>query len=206
MSLHLNNVSVNIAGQVILDDVSLSVATHEIIALTGRSGSGKSTLLRVIAGIVRPTSGTVMWDEFDLTMRKTHERKVGMVFQDRVLFPHLDVARNIAFGLKYTDIEPTQRVSELLALVGLSGFEKRNVQTLSGGEAQRVALVRALAPRPRVLLLDEPLGALDLETRRELTVDLRGLLQAEQCTAIHVTHDLDEAQQVADRVVALSDL
>jgi thiamine transport system ATP-binding protein len=206
MSLQIRNISAILDDQLILNDVSLTVDKHEIVALTGRSGSGKSTLLRIIAGIIQPSAGSVMWDDVDLTHRKTHERQVGMVFQDRVLFPHLDVARNIAFGLKYTNIDPAARVAELLELVGLAGFQKRKVQTLSGGEAQRIALVRALAPRPRVLLLDEPLGALDLETRRELTADLRGLLQVERCTAIHVTHDPEEAHQIADRVVALSDL
>jgi thiamine transport system ATP-binding protein len=160
----------------------------------------------VIAGLVQPVAGSIRWDDINLTKLKTHERKVGMVFQDRVLFPHLNVGKNIAFGLRYTDIVPRPRVTELLELVGLTGFERRSVQTLSGGEAQRVALARALAPKPRVLLLDEPLGALDVETRRELTADLRLLLRAEQTTAIHVTHDPVEAHQIADRVLSISGL
>ncbi len=206
MTLTVDKVSVNFDGEQILDTVSLTVETNEIVALTGRSGSGKSTLLRVIAGIATPDAGTVRWDDIDLSTLKTHERKIGMVFQDRLLFPHLDVGKNIAFGLRYTDIDPKRRVAELLALVGLSGFDRRKVQTQSGGEAQRVALARALAPRPRVLLLDEPLGALDVATRRELTTDLRALLQAENSTAIHVTHDPEEAAQIADRIVSMSQL
>jgi thiamine transport system ATP-binding protein len=212
MSLDVSHISVVIDGHAILNNVSLQVPTGSVVALTGRSGSGKSTLLRVIAGLMTPTSGSVHWDGVDITTMPTYQRRIGLVFQDRLLFPHLDVGKNIAFGLRYAnhhaqqDPNQAQRVSELLSLVGLSGFEKRKVHTLSGGEAQRVALARALAPRPRMLLLDEPLGALDLETRRSLTLLLRGLLQAESTTALHVTHDPEEAAQVADRIVTMDSL
>jgi thiamine transport system ATP-binding protein len=203
MTLIVDNVSASIGGQLILDGFSLTVTSGSIVALTGRSGSGKSTLLRIIAGLLLPTSGSISWNDTPLTEVPTHQRQIGLVFQDRLLFPHLDVGRNIAFGLRYTDIEPTRRTSELLSLVGLEGYERRAVHTLSGGEAQRVALARAIAPRPRMLLLDEPLGALDIDTRRSLTSLLRQLLQAESITALHVTHDPHEATQVADRVVTM---
>ncbi len=206
MTLVVDSVSVSFAGHAVLRQFSLIIPTHAVVALTGRSGSGKSTLLKVIAGLVQPDSGTVSWDGVDLTRVPTHLRGVGMVFQDRVLFPHLDVYGNIAFGLRRSGIDKraiTQRVEELLHLVGLEGFAKRKVDTLSGGEAQRVALARALAPRPRVLLLDEPLGALDLDTRRQLTADLALLLRKDGTTALHITHDPDEAAQVADVVVQM---
>ena len=221
MTLHVKSVSVAFDAAKVLDRVSLTIPTGTVTALTGASGTGKSTLLKVIAGLTRPDSGSVFWDEIDLTQKPTHQRQVGMVFQDRVLFPHLDVRGNIAFGLqrnRATDSRTTsnrttinrttinRRVSELLDLVGLVGFEQRAVGTLSGGEAQRVALARALAPKPRVLLLDEPLGALDLDTRRQLTTDLARLLTIEGTTALHVTHDPQEAATIADRVVAIDEL
>ena len=216
MTLHVTSVSVAFDAAKVLDRVSLTIPTGTVTALTGASGTGKSTLLKVIAGLTRPDSGSVLWDEIDLTQKPTHQRQVGMVFQDRVLFPHLDVRGNIAFGLqrnRATDSRATinrtfinRRVSELLDLVGLAGFEHRAVGTLSGGEAQRVALARALAPKPRVLLLDEPLGALDLDTRRQLTIDLAQLLTIEGTTALHVTHDPQEAATIADRVVAIDEL
>lgn len=205
MTLVVDKVSVTFDGLCVLDKFSLTIPTGTVVALTGRSGSGKSTLLKVIAGLHPPDCGTVSWDGINFTHLATHLRHVGMVFQDRVLFPHLDVAGNIAFGLRGTargDVR--QRVEQLLELVGLPGFAKRRVDTLSGGEAQRVALARALAPRPRVLLLDEPLGALDLDTRRQLTADLAALLRHEGTTALHVTHDPEEAAQVADVLVHMS--
>jgi ABC-type Fe3+/spermidine/putrescine transport system ATPase subunit len=234
MTLRLEEVSVSFDGRPILKTVSLLINTGETVALTGRSGSGKSTLLKVIAGLLPLESGRVMWDSTDLTHMPTYQRQVGMVFQDRLLFPHLNVGENVAFGLRYSTSTSTsasaddkslnhkssfrlpfrsrtspvtkERVHELLELVGLAGFERRAVATLSGGEAQRVALARALAPKPRVLLLDEPFGALDLELRRELTAEVRQLLRHEAVTAIHVTHDPEEAAAVADRVIDMSAL
>ncbi len=206
MTLVVDNVSVGFDGQPVLQRFSLSIPTGTVVALTGRSGSGKSTLLKIVAGLMKPTSGTVSWDGIDLTGVPTHRREVGMVFQDRVLFPHLDVSGNIAFGLRNRGADKraiTNRVGQLLDLVGLAGFETRRVDTLSGGEAQRVALARALAPRPRVLLLDEPLGALDIDTRRQLTTDLASLLRHDGTTALHVTHDPDEAAQVADVIIRM---
>jgi thiamine transport system ATP-binding protein len=193
----------------VLRDVSLSVAAGEIVALLGPSGSGKSTLLRVIAGLVAPTAGTVHLDGEDITALPTHRRDVGMVFQDEQLFPHRDVAGNIAFGLRMhgwrrPDIE--RRVAELLDLVGLAGFERRDVTSLSGGEAKRVALARSLAPSPRVLLLDEPLTGLDRELHDRLAVDVARILRAAGTTALLVTHDGEEAAAIADRVVRLGEL
>jgi thiamine transport system ATP-binding protein len=206
MTLVVRDVSVVIGTTTILHPISLTIATGEVVALTGRSGSGKSTLLKVIAGLVAPTSGSVEIDGSDVTAMATHQRGVGLVFQDRVLFPHLNVAQNVEFGLLQVRPRPSRhdrldRVDSLLRLVGLPGFAGRSVTNLSGGEAQRVALARALAPRPKVLLLDEPLGALDLETRSRLTTDLATLLRAEGTTALHVTHDPTEAARIADRVM-----
>lgn len=206
MTLVIDSVSISFGGRPVLQQFSLTIPTGTVVALTGRSGSGKSTLLKVVAGLVKPTSGTVSWDGIDLTGLPTHRREVGMVFQDRVLFPHLDVTGNISFGLRKRGADTrkiTDRVGQLLDLVGLAGFETRRVDTLSGGEAQRVALARALAPRPRVLLLDEPLGALDIDTRRQLTTDLASLLRHDGTTALHVTHDPEEAAQVADVIIRM---
>ena len=171
-----------------------------------RSGCGKSTLLRVIAGLLVPTHGTVAIDGFDMSTQAPHRRGVGLVFQDDVLFPHLDVHDNVAYGLRATRVARRAigpRVAELLALVGLPGFERRDVVTLSGGEAQRVALARALAPRPRVLLLDEPFGALDPDLHDRLVGDVRAVLRTLGTTAVHVTHDRVEAATMADRLVTL---
>ncbi len=193
----------------VLDDVSVRVDRGEIVGLLGPSGSGKSTLMRVIAGILAPDGGRVWWDGADLTTTPTHLRRFGFVFQDEQLFPHRDVAGNIGFGMRMQrrpKHEIGERVDELLALVGLDGFGGRSVTELSGGEAKRVALARALAPRPRLLLLDEPLTGLDRDLHDRLAGDLRRVLTEVGITAIHVTHDLDEATTVADRIVRMEDL
>lgn len=178
------------------------VAHGEIVALTGPSGCGKSTLLRAIAGIEHLDTGRVQWNGVDLTDVPTHKRGFGMVFQDGQLFAHRNVGENIAYGLHVQRLPRTERsarVAELLTLIGLPGAELRPVDTLSGGERQRVALARSLAPRPGLLLLDEPLSALDAELRERLALDMRGILQETDTTAILVTHDLREADAVADR-------
>jgi thiamine transport system ATP-binding protein len=189
-----------------LDDVDLTVDDHELVAVLGPSGSGKSTLLRAIAGLELLDQGTIRWDGADLTGVPPHRRSFGLMFQDYALFPHKDVAGNVAFGLRMQrrpDAEVRRRVAEVLALVDLDGFEQRSVTTLSGGEQQRVALARAVAPEPRLLMLDEPLGALDRTLRDRLTEELRDLLQRLGMTAIYVTHDHAEARALGDRLVVM---
>lgn len=191
----------------VLERFTMTVATGEVVALLGPSGSGKSTLLRVIAGLLVPESGSITLDGEDLGTTPTHRRGIGMVFQDEQLFPHRDVARNIAFGLEMTRVDRTQRqrrVAEMLDLVGLPDFGHRSVADLSGGEAKRVAVARALAPAPRVLLLDEPLTGLDRELHDRLAVEVAAILRRAGTTAIWVTHDLQEASVVADRIIELS--
>ena len=206
MRLTLERIGVAIDGRRILDDVSLDVADGERLALLGPSGSGKSTALRVIAGLQPPSAGRVLLDGGDVTRVPAHRRGAGLVFQDAALFPHRDVAGNVGFGPRVAGLaedERRARVSDALELVGLAGTERRNVTTLSGGEAQRVALARALAPRPEVLLLDEPLGALDGPLRRRLQTDLRELFERLGLTVVHVTHDVGEAFELGDRVAVL---
>jgi thiamine transport system ATP-binding protein len=208
-TLAVTDVSVRFGTTSVLDHVSLSVADGEIVALLGPSGSGKSTLLRVVAGLITPDDGRIEIDGVDVTRLATHRRGVGMVFQDEQLFPHRDVTENVAFGLRMAGVAAaarTSRVEEMLELVGLAGFGRRRVTDLSGGEAKRVALARALAPTPRVLLLDEPLTGLDSDLHDRLAVDLRAVLTSTRTTAVHVTHDRAEAEVVADRVVTLDSL
>lgn len=204
--LTVRDITVAFDGRRVLDGVTLDVAGGEVVALLGPSGSGKSTLLRVIAGLVRPDAGRVLLDGRDITGVPTHRRDVGMVFQDEQLFPHRDVAANIAFGLRMRGVDApvrAARVAELLAMVGLGGFETRRVTDLSGGEAKRVALARSLAPRPGVLLLDEPLTGLDRGLHDRLAGDVADILRQTETTAIIVTHDHDEAATIADRVLQL---
>jgi thiamine transport system ATP-binding protein len=206
--LAVDDVVVRFDERAVLDHVSLAVKTGEIVALLGPSGCGKSTLLRVIAGLQVPDAGTVRWDGDDLSGVPPHRRGVGLVFQDLQLFPHKDVGANVAFGLRMQGAgrgATASRVALLLDMVGLPGFERRRVATLSGGEAQRVALARALAPEPRVLLLDEPLGALDRDLHDRLAVEVRDLLRHVGITAVHVTHDVEEARTIGDRLVVLGE-
>ncbi len=195
-------------GQV-LDDVTLSVPAGDVVALLGPSGSGKSTLLRVIAGLISPDTGRVLVHGVEVTDRPTHRRGVGMVFQDNQLFPHLSVLDNVAFGPKMAGVtrtERAERASRWLRRVGLAGFEQRRVTDLSGGEAKRVALARSLAAEPAVVLLDEPLTGLDRELHDRLADELGTLLRDAHVTTVLVTHDRDEADTIADRMVQLADL
>jgi thiamine transport system ATP-binding protein len=204
--LSVKGVTVRFDGRAVLDRLDLDVSDGEIVAVQGASGSGKSTLLRVIAGLLPPDAGQVFWDGTDLTRVPAHARGFGLMFQDNQLFPHRDVGQNVAFGLRMQRrprAEIDQRVDELLTLVGLPGYQRRRVTNLSGGEAQRVALARSLAPEPRLLLLDEPLGALDRELHDRLALEVRDLLKGVGIAAIHVTHDPEEAAVIADRVVEL---
>jgi thiamine transport system ATP-binding protein len=204
--LHVEDVSVRFGETAALDRVRLEVAEGEVVTLLGPSGSGKSTLLRVIAGLQRPDSGRVLLAGADLAAVPPYRRGIGLVFQERALFHHRDVFGNVAFGLRMrgaTRDEIERRVREVLELVGLSGYERRAVATLSGGEQQRVALARALAPEPRVLLLDEPLGSLDRRLRDRLLEDLERVFDSLHVTALYVTHDRGEAFALGDRVAVM---
>ncbi len=192
----------------LLNDISFAVAEGETICLLGASGSGKSTLLRIIAGLEEPDGGFVSFNGIDLSATPPHLRDFGLVFQDYALFPHLDVNENVAFGLKMRRLpqgEIAERVAGSLAMVNLTGFGTRQVTDLSGGEQQRVALARALATRPRLLMFDEPLGALDRTLREDLLKELRTILRRTHIPAIYVTHDQEEAFAIADRVLILHD-
>jgi spermidine/putrescine transport system ATP-binding protein len=204
--LEIRRVHKSYEGQPLLQGVSLTVGQAETLCLLGPSGSGKSTLLQIILGLDTPEAGQVLWEGTDLASTPPHQRDFGMVFQDYALFPHLDVAGNVAFGPRvkgWPRHERARRVAQVLELVNLSGFEHRHVVGLSGGEQQRVALARALAPRPRLLLFDEPLGALDRALRQELLQELRDVLLRTRIPAIYVTHDQEEAYQIADRIALL---
>lgn len=192
---------------VAVDDASFSVQQGEIIALIGPSGCGKSTLLRAVAGLEPLSAGSVQWQGKNLARVAPHQRGFGMMFQDGQLFAHLSVASNIAYGLRVQrlpKLQREQRVTELLELVNLPGYGSRAVTELSGGERQRVALARSLAPQPRLLLLDEPLSALDRELRERLAEDLAVLLRRAAMTAILVTHDESEARTIADRRLSMN--
>ena len=195
------------AGKPLLQDITFTVAEGETICLLGASGSGKSTLLRIIAGLEAPDSGFISFNGVDLKQTPPHLRDFGLVFQDYALFPHLNVNDNVSFGLKMRRLEQSEineRVVTALNLVSLSSFGNRKITDLSGGEQQRVALARALAIRPRLLMFDEPLGALDRSLREGLLSELRSILHQTKIPAIYVTHDQEEAFTIADRVLILN--
>lgn len=206
--LAVADATVRFGDRAALVGFGLEVATAEVVAVLGPSGSGKSTLLRAVAGLQRLDAGTVRVDGRDLAGVPVHRRGVGLMFQQHALFPHRDVAGNVGFGLRTAGLGPSairQRVAELLAMVGLPGAENRAVADLSGGEQQRVALARALAPSPSVLLLDEPLGALDRGLRDHLVAELRGLFTDHGLTVVAVTHDQAEAFALADRIAVVDE-
>lgn len=205
--IDLKHISVKLGDNQVLDDLSLYIRDREFITLLGPSGCGKTTILRVIAGFLDPDEGDVIFEDKKINGVPPHKRQVNTIFQRYALFPHLNVYENVAFGLrirKVSESEIEKTVSEMLSIVNLSGFEKRNINSLSGGQQQRVAIARALAVKPRVLLLDEPLGALDLKLRREMQVELKKIQQQLGITFIYVTHDQEEALTMSDTVVVLN--
>ncbi len=193
-------------GETILDSINLSIKDKEFLTLLGPSGCGKTTTLRIIAGFLKPTSGDVLFDGVRMNDIPAYQRRVNTVFQKYALFPHLDVYDNIAFGLRNfrtPEEEVDERVTEMLEVVSLRGFENRKIHALSGGQQQRVAIARALVMRPEVLLLDEPLGALDLRLRKDMQSELKRIQQQTGITFIYVTHDQEEALAMSDTVVVL---
>src|SRR5271170_7382831 len=212
MSVAVSHISKRFGTFPALRDVSLEVQTGELLALLGPSGSGTTTLLRVIAGLEIPDAGQVTFVDEDVTEKSAYERRAGFVFQHYPLFQHMNVFENIAFGLRVLPVKKrpddeaiTKRVSDLLQLIQLEGYEKRLPSQLSGGQRQRVALARALAIEPRVLLLDEPFGALDAKVRKDLRKWLRHFHYQTHLTSLFVTHDQDEAFELADRVVIFNE-
>jgi ABC-type Fe3+/spermidine/putrescine transport system ATPase subunit len=206
MLLDVIAISKSFGHAAVLRSVSLQVDARETVCLLGPSGCGKTTLLRTIAGLEAPDSGKILLEGHSLEDVPVHERGFGLMFQDYALFPHKDVEANVAFGLRMQRLAGPQvraRVGEMLELVGLAGYERRRVFDLSGGEQQRVALARSLAPRPRLLMLDEPLGSLDRALREELLREVRAILRRVGVTSIYVTHDQQEAFTIAGRVLIM---
>ena len=204
--IRLQDLTVEFDGERILDGINLYFNDHEFLTLLGPSGCGKTTTLRIIGGFLKPTSGTVTFDGKKVNDVPPYRRQINTVFQRYALFPHLDVYDNIAFGLKVAKLpkdEIKRRVSEMLEIVSLKGYENRSVDSLSGGQQQRVAIARALVNRPKVLLLDEPLAALDLRLRKDMQNELKRIQQATGITFIYVTHDQEEALSMSDTVVVM---
>lgn len=204
----LEDIKVDFDDEPVLTGLSLNIHDKEFVTLLGPSGCGKTTTLRVIGGFTEPKSGKVLFNGKDITSLPVYKRQVNTVFQKYALFPHLNVYENVAFGLrlkKTDEREIKSTVLKMLELVGLKGFERRSTQNLSGGQQQRVAIARALANRPKVLLLDEPLGALDLKLRKEMQYELKQIQQEMNITFIYVTHDQEEALTMSDTVVVMND-
>ncbi|MGI9482572.1 MAG: ABC transporter ATP-binding protein [Hyphomicrobiales bacterium] len=206
--IEIANVSKHFGPVVAVDNITMSIARGEFFSLLGASGCGKTTLLRMLAGFESPTSGEIFIDGQPMSEQAPHHRPTNMVFQNYAIFPHLDVQQNIAFGLRTEKVskeESKRRVEEALELVKLQGFGNRRSNELSGGQRQRIALARALIKRPKVLLLDEPLGALDKKLREEMQLELRALQRTLQITFIFVTHDQEEAITLSDRIAVMAE-
>ena len=207
--LDCQNLVVTYGSTPVLQNLSIYIGAGEIVALTGPSGSGKTTLLRCIAGLEVVESGTILLSGEEITSKPAHLRRIGLVFQDNQLFPHLNVAKNISYSLMIQGSKQKlmdEKVAEVLELVGLTHLSQREVFKLSGGEAKRIAVARALVAQPKVLLLDEPLNGLDKELHARLLADLGTLLRLRGTTTLHVTHDQDEANAIADRVLDIRNL
>ena len=205
--LEIKGINKKYEDNVVLDNLNLNIKKNEFLTLLGPSGCGKTTTLKIIAGFENPDSGSVMFGNKDLSTIPPHKRPVNTVFQKYALFPHMNVFENIAFGLKIKNVPKEQikeKVTEMLKLVALSGFEKRRIESLSGGQQQRVAIARALVNEPEVLLLDEPLGALDLKLRKEMQIELKRIQQRLGITFIFVTHDQEEALTMSDTIVVMN--
>jgi len=204
--IRLKDCTVAFDDEVILDKINLYFNDKEFLTLLGPSGCGKTTTLRIIGGFIKPTSGDVLFNGVRINDVPPHKRKVNTIFQKYALFPHLDVFENVAFGLRIAGVkeaEIRERVMEMLEIVSLKGFQHRKVASLSGGQQQRVAIARALVNRPKVLLLDEPLGALDMRLRKDMQSELKRIQQAMDITFIYVTHDQEEALAMSDTVVVM---
>jgi len=207
--LDCRNLVVTYESTPVLQVLSIDIGAGEIVALTGPSGSGKTTLLRCIAGLEVVDSGTIHLSGEEITAKPAHLRRIGLVFQDNQLFPHLNVAENISYSLKLQRVSKSlvdEKVAEVLELVGLAHLAQREIIKLSGGEAKRIAVARALVAQPKVLLLDEPLNGLDPELHTRLLEDLGNLLRSRGTTTLHVTHDQDEARAIANRVLDIREL
>ncbi len=205
--IELHGISKQFDGEKILDDISFYIRSCEFITLLGPSGCGKTTTLRILGGFETPDEGEVLLKGKRIDALPPHKRPINTIFQKYALFPHLNVYENVAFGLRLKKMKETEirkKVTEMLRVVNLVGFEKRNVKTLSGGQQQRVAIARALANDPRVLLLDEPLGALDLKLRKDMQVELKNIQKRMGITFIYVTHDQEEALSMSDTVIVMA--
>lgn len=206
--IQLKNIGVSFDEDVIIEDLNLNIKDKEFVTLLGPSGCGKTTTLRIIAGFVTPDKGDIIFDGVRINDLPAHKRQVNTVFQKYALFTHLNVYENIAFGLrlkKMSESDIERKINEMLETVNLKGYEKRSINALSGGQQQRVAIARALVNSPRVLLLDEPLGALDLKLRKDMQIELKRIQQQTGITFVYVTHDQEEALSMSDTVVVMKD-
>lgn len=206
--IDLQNITMEYSGVEVLKNINLFIRKNEFLTLLGPSGCGKTTTLRIIGGFEKPTDGKVIFEDKDITDMPPYKRKINTVFQKYALFPHLDIYENIAFGLKIKKTPKNiidTKVKEMLKLVDLQGFEKREIESLSGGQQQRIAIARALVNEPEVLLLDEPLGALDLKLRKEMQIELKNMQKRLGITFIYVTHDQEEALTMSDTIAVMNE-
>ena len=206
MSLIVQDLDVSFGANTVISNLNFEMKSGDIVAIIGPSGCGKTTLLRAISGLLKPTKGTIVLDGENIEKQPCEQREVGMLFQRPVLFPFKDVLGNILFAYKRKKDSNMDQVHAILGELGLTGKENQAIETLSGGEAQRVVLARALLTHPRLMLLDEPLSALDVDLRRKIAHEIRSILKARGIPAIHVTHDPAEAAIIGDRVLHWKDL